>query len=99
MMTAQPIAVRCGPAGEGWDCTVTVGNDTGATHHEVRVARKVLERLDPQASDPEPLVRASFEFLLAREPRESIMRRFELTVIARYFPEWEAEIRKRPAGS
>jgi hypothetical protein len=40
-------------------------------------------------------VRASFEFLLAHEPRESILRSFELPVIGRYFPEWQDEIRRR----
>ena len=34
---------------------------------------------------PEELVRVSFEFLLEREPRESIMRRFELAIIGRFF--------------
>ena len=49
------------------------------------------------AADPEALVRAAFDFLLTREPRESILRRFELPVIGRYFPEWEEEV-ARPAG-
>lgn len=59
------------------------------------VAAADLERLDPGAEDPEGLVRAAFEFLLTREPRESILRRFELPMIGRYFPDWEAEIAKR----
>jgi len=37
-------------------------------------------------------VRRSFAFLLAREPRESILREFELPVIARYFPEYPKAI-------
>jgi len=41
------------------------------------------------------LVRASFEFLLEREPAASILPRFDLTVIERYFPEWRAEMRRR----
>ena len=44
-------------------------------------------------------MRAAFDFLLTREPRESILRRFDLPVIGRYFPEWEAEVASRlPAG-
>ena len=38
---------------------------------------------------------ASFRFLLAREPKESILSRFELPVIERYFPEYPEEIRGR----
>ena len=40
-------------------------------------------------------MRAAFDFLLTREPRESILRRFDLPVIGRYFPEWEAEVARR----
>ena len=44
---------------------------------------------------PEQLLHASFEFLLEREPKESILRRFELPVIERYFPEYPEKIRDR----
>ena len=64
-----------------------------ATRHEVTVASADLERLDPGAADPTGLVRRSFEFLLEREPKESILRTFDLTVIGRYFPDWERHIR------
>ena len=43
----------------------------------------------------EDLIQSSFEFLLEREPKESILRKFDLPVIARYFPEYERAIRKR----
>ncbi len=43
---------------------------------------------------PEELVRKSFEFLLEREPKESILREFNLNVISKYFPEYEKEIIK-----
>ena len=94
----HPITVRCQPADEGWRCAITVGHDPGATHHEVDVVAADLERLDPGADHPEALVRAAFEFLLTREPRESILRRFELPVIGRYFPDWEADIAQRLGG-
>lgn len=45
--------------------------------------------------DPDTLVRASFEFLLAREPVTSILSTFSLDVIGRYFPEYEQEMRAR----
>jgi hypothetical protein len=41
---------------------------------------------------PVAFVRAAFAFLLDREPKESILRRFDVTVIARYFPEFEETI-------
>jgi hypothetical protein len=40
----------------------------------------------------EDLVRKSFQFLLRREAKESILRSFNLQVIKRYFPEYEDEM-------
>ena len=82
------------PTGEGWICDVTVQNG-GTTRHRVRVSRSDLARLAPGASDPEDLVRASFGFLLEREPKESILRQFDLPVIEKYFPDYEREITHR----
>ena len=41
---------------------------------------------------PERCLEAAFRFLLDREPKESILRRFDVTVISRYFPEFEREL-------
>ncbi|HLX87864.1 MAG TPA: hypothetical protein VKR22_05365 [Acidimicrobiales bacterium] len=46
-------------------------------------------RLGQPSIDADELVRASFVFLLAREPASSILRSFSLDVIARYFPEYD----------
>lgn len=95
MNDTSRISVSCLQAGDGWHCDVKVGTDAGATEHKVSVPPDVLQRLSPGATDPEQLVRDSFAFLLEREPRESILRSFELPVIGRYFPEWEAELGRR----
>ena len=73
---------------------VTVDEGRSSTTHTVTVWPSDLERYAPDA-DPEELVRASFEFLLEREPKESILRTFELPVIERYFPEYAAAMRSR----
>ena len=70
---------------------VAVSEAGSSTTHEVTVSAAELERLDADAT-PEHLVEASFRFLLDREPKESILRRFELGVIARYFPEYPDRI-------
>jgi len=41
----------------------------------------------------EELIKKSFDFLLEREPKESILSRFNLRIINQYFPEFEEEIR------
>jgi hypothetical protein len=85
-------------SGDGWVCDVRVVAERTRSRHGVRVGGKELSRLDPGAQDPVRLVRASFEFLLEREPSESILRQFDLTEISRYFPEYESEIRRRLAS-
>jgi hypothetical protein len=87
------IDVRCERAGSGWRCAVRVVDEQSASEHMVTVASADLERLDPVATEPTDLVRRSFDFLLEREPKESILRSFELPVIGRYFPEYERIIR------
>jgi len=57
------------------------------TSHEVTVTPEDIARYAP-GSTPERLLQASFEFLLEREPASSIMSRFALPVIERYFPEY-----------
>ena len=92
---SEPVSVVCRLTPDGFVCDVRVGTDAGATRHEVAVSQEDLARLAPGHYDPEELVAASFAFLLAREPRESILRRFELPVIERYFPGYEQEIRSQ----
>jgi hypothetical protein len=83
------------PADGDWACDVTVGDDPAATAHAVTVQGDTLGALAPDDPDPGRLVSESFRFLLAREPRESILRSFELPLIGSYFPEWEREMRAR----
>jgi hypothetical protein len=63
--------------------------------HEVTLAAKDYQRLTGGTVEASELIRKSFQFLLEHEPKESILSRFDLPVISRYFPEYEREIRKR----
>lgn len=94
---SHPVSVVCRLTPDGFSCDVRVGSDPEATRHEVSVSQADLARLAPGHYDPEELVSASFAFLLQREPRESILRRFELPLIERYFPGYEAQIRRQMA--
>jgi hypothetical protein len=78
--------------GDLWRVGIREGS--GATEHEVRVTERDRKRLAPDAP-VERLLEASFRFLLEREPKESILPRFDLPVITRYFPEYPDEIRGR----
>jgi hypothetical protein len=73
---------------------VTVRAADSSTEHDVTLSGSDLERLGPGYASPEDLVRACFEFLLEREPKESILSSFDVGVIERYFPEFEIAIRR-----
>ena len=67
----------------------------GESTHAVTLNQADYARLAGGMMEPEELVRRSFEFLLEREPKESILSRFDLSVISRYFPEFESEIKRK----
>jgi hypothetical protein len=94
-MSNPNLQIECSPANGRWMCEVRVGDDAGATRHQVEVPADCLERLTPGDDSPQRLVDESFRFLLEREPREAIMTRFELPIITRFFPEWEREMERR----
>jgi hypothetical protein len=72
---------------------VTVNGKTSTTHH-VTVQDAYATKLTNNQISKEALVKKSFEFLLERESNTSILRHFDLTVISRYFPEYESTILK-----
>ncbi len=74
---------------------VSVTEGGSQSVHRVTVHPDYHEELTGGTGTPEALVRRSFEFLLEREPKESILQEFDLKVISRYFPEYEREIRTR----
>ncbi|MBL7064066.1 MAG: hypothetical protein ISS49_07625 [Anaerolineae bacterium] len=78
-----------------YEFQITVKEGRGETHHRVTLSKANYERLTGGKASPETLVTESFRFLLEREPKESILRSFDLTVIGRYFPEYEREIARR----
>jgi hypothetical protein len=77
---------------------VEVEEGASRTRHEVMAQEDDVRRYAGSASvSAERLLEASFQFLLEREPKESILRQFDLPVIEKYFPEYPREIRKRLA--
>jgi len=71
---------------------VVVREGKGETHHQVIMSAETCERLTGGRYTPEQCLEAAFRFLLDREPKESILSRFDVTVISRYFPEFEREL-------
>jgi hypothetical protein len=92
------VTVRAEPKVDGWVCEVRVDHAGEQTQHTVTVSRADVARWGSgeQPDDIEDLVARSFAFLLEREPPGSILRRFDLSVIPRYFPDYNSQIRRSP---
>jgi hypothetical protein len=86
------IEVRRTGEGDPLEFEVVVSEGKGETRHHVTMAREVCERLTAGKRTPERCLEAAFRFLLDRESKESILSRFDVTVISRYFPEFEREL-------
>ena len=78
---------------------VDIRDEDSSTEHEVTLSARDYDRLGTEYGTPEEFVRACFEFLLDREPKESILPRFDVSTISRYFPEFESTIQGFDATS
>jgi hypothetical protein len=79
---------------QGWTFDVEVSEGGSSTRHRVTLAEGTHDKLSDGRHPPQEVVHACFRFLLSREPKESILRTFDVDVIGRYFPGYEAEVRR-----
>lgn len=89
------IEVKRADHDDSYEFQVTVKQGKGESRHRVTLRKGDYQELAADKASPEALVTESFRFLLEREPKESILRSFDLMVIGRYFPEYRREIVKR----
>lgn len=72
---------------------VEVRDGGGSSRHTVTLDPALLARLTAgRHVSAERFVEAVFAFLLEREPKDSILGRFDVSVVSRYFPEFEGTI-------
>ncbi len=86
------IQVRLTDTGDPFEFEVIVREGKSETLHHVTMSRETCDELTAGKYTPERCLEAAFHFLLDREPKESIMRSFDVTVISRYFPEFQQEL-------
>ena len=68
-----------------------------STRHVVTLSRSDYEGQAGRWPAPERFVAHCFEFLLEREPKESILGRFDVRDIERYFPEFGRDVLRAEA--
>ena len=92
MWVMASVEVKQSSSGDELSFDVTVSEGSDSTSHRLTMDAAQFERLRGGDEDPEQFIERCFEFLLAREPKESIMGSFDVSVIERFFPEFAQEI-------
>lgn len=79
--------------GDSYGFDVEIVENGSRTRHRVSVGMADYENLTDGHITPRELVEKSFEFLLEREPKESILRSFDLSEIEEYFKDYPSLIK------
>jgi hypothetical protein len=80
-----------------WKYNVEIIESDGSsskTNYEVTMNKDYYLGQTEGSIIPEEFVRKSFEFLLERENKDSILRQFDINQINDYFPEFKKEMKK-----
>ncbi len=78
----------------GWTFLVELGNGDGLLEYWIDVDRDYWTRLTNRRIEPDELVSITFKFLLDKESKELILKKFNLSDVAGNFPTYEMEIKK-----
>jgi hypothetical protein len=76
------------------EITESDGSGSETTHQVTMRKDYYMDLTERGRIIPEEFIKKSFEFLLNREPRDSILQQFDIAQINDYFPEYETEIKK-----
>ena len=78
----------------GWTFMVELGHGEGLTEFWVDVDKDYWIRLTNRRVEPAELVEATFKFLLDKEIKELILKKFNLADISGQFPSYENEMKR-----
>ena len=93
MAQINVYCVSANPEDDPQKFRVEVESDDGSkTNHEVTLNNELYIRLTGGIKSMEELIKYSFNFLLDKEPKESILPTFDISEIKKYFPEFEQVI-------
>jgi len=77
-----------------WRFNVVVEDNSGQTQYSVSMSKDFYKSLDTNV-EAKNVIEASFRFLLEREPKGSILSKFDITAISYYFPEFKKQLIKQ----
>lgn len=99
MLMARISVVTLPPLSENswvYEIEITESDGSGSkTTHQVTMDKNYYMDLTERGRIiPEEFIQKSIEFLIDREPKDSILQQFDIAQINDYFPEYEKEIRR-----
>jgi hypothetical protein len=86
------IEVQQTAEGDPMAFLVTVKEGKSATQHRVTMTQATYQKLTGGTVPADRCIEAAFKFLLDHEPKESILSRFDVTVISSYFPSFDRKL-------
>jgi len=94
-MVADNIFVKkIDDLGDRWVLEVAVGMDADRVVYAVTLLKDYWQKLTGGRVQPTKLIEETFGFLLKHESKETIMRKFYLSQIKDFYPDFENEIMK-----
>ena len=78
---------------DGWTFLVELGNGDGLIDYMVDFDKSHWDRLTNKRVEPAELVKLTFQFLLEKEPKELIAKKFNIADVSGHFPNFENEIK------
>lgn len=79
---------------DGWTFLVELGHGEEMIEYLVDVDKDYWTRLTNRRIEPAELVTITFKFLLGKEPKELILKKFNLADVAGHFPMYELEVKR-----
>lgn len=79
---------------EGWTFLVELGNGEGLIEYYVEVDKDYWTRLTNRRIEPAELVAVTFKFLLEKEQKELILKKFNIADVSGFFPNYENEVKR-----
>ena len=73
-----------------WRFNIIIEDEKGKTQHSVSMSKDFYKSLDLDI-EPWKIINETFRFLLVKEPKESILKEFDITIVSYYFPEFKEE--------
>jgi hypothetical protein len=77
-----------------WTFMVEIGRGDGLNEYMVILDREYWTRLTNRRVEPEELVKVTFHFLLEKEPKELILKKFNISDVQGHFPGYEIEVKR-----